>query len=129
MMIPPAVRDAAGDGMWRPLCAACFFSFAIAARCSVWLLLVLLVPGAWAADAEGFSFAGLSLKTTAAELRQRYPASRVAGKHVQMAPAEARDHVYGITLPDGPAAATLKLSFARSFPEQAEMLGISRLSR
>jgi hypothetical protein len=49
-----------------------------------------------AGDERGFTFAGVSLRTTLAEIRQRHPRSAVAGSHVFVAPEEVRDHVWSI---------------------------------
>jgi hypothetical protein len=80
------------------------------------LLVALHTLGVSRAIAEGFSFADMSLKTTAEELRHRYPTSQIVGNHIYIAPAESRDHIYGIQIPDISGAVPLKLFFERSDP-------------
>lgn len=79
--------------------------------------LLLVVPlqalGLSSAIAEGFSFGGLSLKTTAEELRRRYPDSMFVGNYLYVAQGESTDHISGIQLPSRAGAGPLKLFFER----------------
>jgi len=55
----------------------------------------------------------MSLKTTAEELRHRYPASTMVGNYLYVAPGESTDHVYGVQLPSRAGAGPLNLFFER----------------
>jgi hypothetical protein len=65
------------------------------------------------AIAETFSFGDLHLRTTAEDLRHRYPASKLVGNYMYIAPSDSHDHIYGIQLPAKDGAGRLKLFFER----------------
>jgi len=80
--------------------------------------LALTAPRALAqsiSSALPFVFAGLSLETTRAQLRQRYPQDYSSGNTLDIAPERAQDHIHQIEIatPDGSGRGRLMLSFER----------------
>ena len=68
-----------------------------------------------APSAQPFVFAGLSLETTRAQLRQRYPQDYSSGNTLDVAPERVQDHIRQIEIatPDGSGRGRLRLSFER----------------
>ena len=65
-------------------------------------------------SAEGFGFAGLSFKTSAEELKKRYPKSSMVGNYMYLSEAESHHHIYGVEIPGGNSGGRLRLVFERS---------------
>jgi len=63
--------------------------------------------------AERFAYADISLQTTVAEARKRFPNSKVAGDHVYVADQDRRDQVSGIQVAGTRKPPLVRLSFAR----------------
>lgn len=59
-----------------------------------------------AAQPEPFTFAGLNLKTTMADLEKRYPSSIALGTFVHLSDEESHDHISTIGLSSNGAART-----------------------
>jgi hypothetical protein len=64
--------------------------------------------------ADGFGFGGLNFKTTAEELKKRYPRSFMVGNYMYLSEAESHDHIYGIEIPGGNPGGRMRLAFERS---------------
>lgn len=64
---------------------------------------------------QAFVFAGLSLETTRAQLRQRYPQDYANGHTLEVAPERAQAHIHRIEIasPDGSGRGRLRLGFER----------------
>ena len=80
-----------------------------AARQSATLL--LLAWSVLAAQTESFTFAGLSPRTTTAELKKRYPRSTAVDTLVYLSDEESHDHISTIGLSSNGAARTLTITF------------------
>jgi hypothetical protein len=76
-----------------------------------WLLLVLAASPALAA--EPFAYAGIGLDATAANLRSKFPNSKVTGDYVHVADKDSRDHIYGVQLPGARKPRSVRVSFER----------------
>jgi hypothetical protein len=74
--------------------------------------------------ADELGFGGLNLKTTAEELKKRYPKSPMVGNYMYLSDAESHDHIYGIEIPDGNSGGRLRLIF-----ERRQILGARRNPR
>ena len=66
-----------------------------------------------AAQTDSFTFAGLSLKTTMAELKQRYPKSHAQEALIRLSDEESHDHISTIGLSTNRGVRTLALTFER----------------
>ena len=75
--------------------------------------LSLLACSVLAAQPEPFSFAGLNLKTTMAELKGRYPRSTALDTLVYLSDEESHDHIATIGLTSTGAVRTLTITFER----------------
>jgi hypothetical protein len=73
--------------------------------------LALLASSLLAAQTETFTFAGLSLKTTMAELKKRYPRSTALDTLVYLSDEESHDHISTIGLSSSSGARTLTITF------------------
>jgi len=65
----------------------------------------------FAAQPESFTFAGLNLKTTMADLKKRYPSSMALDTLVYLSDKESHDHISTIGLSSNGAARTLTITF------------------
>jgi hypothetical protein len=63
--------------------------------------------------AEGFVYAGLSLRTTVEEARKHFPKSSLVGRHVYVADEESHDDIHGIDLPGDDGNRRLRIFFER----------------
>ena len=64
--------------------------------------------------ADGYVFAGLSLRSTVEEARQRYSHSEIVGSQVYIADADSHDNIYAIDLPRDGVNRQLRLFFERA---------------
>jgi hypothetical protein len=76
-------------------------------------ILALLAGSVLAAQPESFTFAGLNLKTTMADLKKRYPSSIALDTLVYLSDEESHDHISTIGLSSNGAARTLTITFER----------------
>ena len=76
-------------------------------------ILALLAWSVLAAQPESFTFAGLNLKTTMADLKKRYPSSTALDTLVYLSDEESHDHISTIGLSGNGAARTLTITFER----------------
>lgn len=69
-----------------------------------------------------YGFAGLSLDTTAAQLRQRYPQDATGGSYMTLPSERSHDHIYSIQIasPDGSGQGRLRLGFERPAVQAAD---------
>ena len=102
----------------------------------VWVTLVVLAQSVAAAQTERFSFAGLSLNTTMADLQTRYPRSTALDTVVYVSTEETHDHISTIGLSSNGAARTLSIAFEReqrggraTYPSCEKLLGVRGLHR
>jgi hypothetical protein len=91
----------------------------------------LLAQSLAAAPTEPFSFAGLTLKTTMADLQTRYPRSTALDTVVYVSTEETHDHISTIGLSSNGAARTLSIAFEREqrggramYPSCEKLLGV-----
>jgi hypothetical protein len=75
--------------------------------------LALLACSVLAAQTESFIFAGLSLNTTMADLKKRYPRSTALDTLLYLSNEESHDHISTIGLSSSGAARTLTITFER----------------
>ena len=75
-----------------------------------WLIMLAAAP---ALAAEPFAYAGIGLDATAANLRGRFPNSKVAGDYIHVADQDSRDHVYGVQIPGTRKPRSVRVSFER----------------
>lgn len=75
-----------------------------------------LAVTAFLAQPEPFAFAGLSLKTTIAELKTRYPRSTAVGTLIHVSNEDSHDHVSTIGLSTDGKVRTLNITFERTLP-------------
>lgn len=66
-----------------------------------------------AAQTDSFTFAGLGLNTTMAELKQRYPKSHAVEALVRLSDEESHDHISTIGLSSNRGVRTLAITFER----------------
>ena len=66
-----------------------------------------------AAQPESFTFAGLNLKTTMADLKKRYPSSVAVDNLVYLSDEESHDHISTIGLSGNGPSRTLTITFER----------------
>ena len=76
-------------------------------------VLALLACSVLAAQPESFTFAGLNLETTMADLKRRYPSSMALDTLVYLSDEESHDHISTIGLSSNSAARTLTITFER----------------
>ena len=77
---------------------------------------VLLAGSTVAAQPEPFSFAGLSLNTTIAELKRKYPRAMVVGELVYLTAQESHDGITTIGLSGTGARRSLTVTFEQRQP-------------
>jgi hypothetical protein len=75
--------------------------------------LALFAWSVWTAQTESFTFADLSLKTTMAELKMRYPRSTALETVIYLSDEESHDHISTIGLSSNGAVRTLVITFER----------------
>ena len=76
-------------------------------------MLALLVWSVLAAQTRSFMFAGLSLKTTMADLKQRYPRSMFVDTLVYVSGKESHDGISTIGLSDNGRVRAIAITFER----------------
>ena len=64
-------------------------------------------------SAEGFVYAGLSLRTTVEDARKEFPRSSFVGRHVYVADEDSHDDIHGIDLPSDGVNRRLRVFFER----------------
>ena len=74
---------------------------------------LLLLAAAPALAAEPFAYAGIGLDATAANLRAKFPHSKITGDYLYVADKDARDHVYGVGIPGAKRPRSVRVSFER----------------
>src|SRR5262245_21948445 len=74
---------------------------------------LLLLAAAPALAAEPFAYAGIGLDATAANLRPKFPNSKVTAEYVYVADKDSRDHVYGVQIPGAKKPRSVRVSFER----------------
>ena len=91
----------------------------------------LLAQSLPAAPTELFSFAGLSLETTIADLRTRYPRSTAVEAVVYLSTEETHDHISTIGVNSNGGHRTLNIAFEReqrggraAYPSCEKLLGV-----
>ena len=89
--------------------------------------LVLLACSVLAARTEAFTFAGLSLETTMADLKKRYPRSTAIDALVYLSEEEAHDSISTIGLSSEGAARALTITFERRRQGRATYPSCERL--
>ena len=72
----------------------------------------LVIPTA-AVAADVFTFGGLGLSTTVADVRRQYPRSTIRDRHVTVTEADVRDHIRAIDLPGTGVNRRLRVMFER----------------
>jgi hypothetical protein len=77
------------------------------------LRLLLLLAAVPAFAAEPFAYAGIGLDATGANLRPKFPNSKVTGDYVHVADKDSRDHIYGICIPGAKKPRSVRVSFER----------------
>ena len=70
-------------------------------------------------NASVFAFAGLSLNTTMAELKKRYPKSTALDTLVYLSDEESHDHISTVGLSSNGAARTITIAFERQIQGRA----------
>jgi len=80
-----------------------------------WLPPALLgaTSNAVSAATAHYSFAGLSLTTTEADLRERYPNSTFQSNHVFVSVSDAHDEISSVAVPWAGGSALLRIGFGR----------------
>ena len=76
-------------------------------------MLALLGWTVLAAQPESFTFAGLNLKTTMADLKKRYPNSVAVDTLIYLSDEESHDHISTIGVSSNGPARTLTITFER----------------
>ena len=77
------------------------------------LRMLLLLAAAPAFAAEPFAYAGIGLDATAANLRPKFPNSKVTAEYVYVADKDSRDHVYAVEIPGARKPRSVRVSFER----------------